>query len=130
MKAIKSLVDETNEGKTVTEIISDRQPKDIEDMQCLESQMAMLSVVERLGYPEITENIVTEQMSTDRIGMLNVIGTKALTTILNKHHYETEDVMKVFNAQDFQTEKVMHRVAKILNMAQEVNQAQVVKTEI
>ena len=106
MKAIKSLVDETNEGKTVTEIISDRQPKDIEDMQCLESQMAMLSVVERLGYPEITENIVTEQMSTDRIGMLNVIGTKALTTILNKHHYETEDVMKVFNAQDFQTEKV------------------------
>ena len=125
MKAIKSLVQEINEGKTVSEIISERQPKDIENMQCIESQMAMLSVVEKLGYSNVTQNIVLEQMSSDRIGMLNVVGTKALTSILKENSYTTEEVIQLFNMEDFEYENIKEKVAFVLNMAQEINQAQV-----
>ena len=125
LQAIKSLVQEINEGKTVSEIISERQPKDIENMQCIESQMAMLSVVEKLGYSNVTQNIVLEQMSSDRIGMLNVVGTKALTSILKENSYTTEEVIQLFNMEDFEYENIKEKVAFVLNMAQEINQAQV-----
>ena len=125
LKAIKSLVEEINEGKTVSEIISERQPKDIENMQCIESQMAMLSVVGKLGYSNVTQNIVLEQMSSDRIGMLNVVGTKALTSILKENSYTTEEIIQLFNTEDFEYEKIKEKVAYVLNMAQEINQAQV-----
>ena len=87
--------------------------------------MAMLSVVEKLGHTEVTENIVDEHMASDRVGMLNVIGTKALATILKDKHYTTEEVMKLLTTEDFKSENVMVRVANVLNMAQEINQAQV-----
>ena len=87
--------------------------------------MAMLSVVDKLGYTEVTENIVYDHMTTDRVGMLNVIGTKALASILKDNHYTTEEVMKLFTTEDFKIENVMVRVANVLNMAQEINQAQV-----
>ena len=124
-KAIKSLVDETMEGKTVKEIISVRQPKDIKNMQCIESQMAMLSVVDKLGHSNVTKEVVLEQMSEDRIGMLNVVGTKALASVLQENSYNANEVMQLFSTEDFQPVKVKQAVAKVLNMAQEFNQAQV-----
>ena len=107
------------------EIISVRQPKDIEKMQCIESQMAMLTVVDKLGHSSVTQDVILEQMSEDRIGMLNVVGTKALTSVLKENSYTANEVMQLFSTEDFQPVKVKQAVAKVLNMAQEFNQAQV-----
>ena len=122
MEAIKSLVVESNKGKPVNEIISEKQPKDVENMQCIESQMAMIAVVEKLGYEKVTEDVVLEQLNSDRVGMLNIVGTKALMSVLKDKSYSTEDVMKLFKPDDFKHENVQERVTKILNVAKTVNQ--------
>ena len=121
-KAIKSLVVESNEGKPVNEIISEKHPKDVENMQCIESQMAMLSVVEKLGHEKVTEDVVLEHLNSDRVGMLNIVGTKALMSVLKDKPYSTEEIMIQFKPDDFQHEKVQERVTKILNVAKAVNQ--------
>ena len=125
LNAIQCLVEETKEGKTVSEIITQRTPREMEEMQCIESQMAIVGALERLGHADITENIITEQMATDRIGLLNVIGTKALSSVLNEKAYTTEQIMALFQPQDFEKTKVKGKVVQILNIAQEINQAQV-----
>ena len=122
MDAIKLLVIESNEGKPVNEIISEKQPKDVENMQCIESQMAMISVVEKLGYEKLTEDVVLDQLNSDRVGMLNIVGTKSLLSVLKDKPYSTEEIMKQFKADDFHHEKVQERVTKILNVAKAVNQ--------
>ena len=48
--AIKKLVDETREGKSVHEIVSGTAPKEIEEIQCIETQMAIIAAVEKLGH--------------------------------------------------------------------------------
>ena len=122
MKAIKSLVAESNKGKPVNEIISEKQPKDVENMQCIESQMAMIAVVEKLGYEKVTEDVVLEQLNSDRVGMLNIVGTKALMSVMKEKPISTDEIMKQFQPDDFQHDKVQERVSKILNVAKAVNQ--------
>ena len=122
MEAIKSLVVESNEGKPVNEIISEKQPKDVENMQCIESQMAMIAVVEKLGYEKVTEDVVLEQLNSDRVGMLNIVGTKALMSVIKDKPYSSDEIMKQFKPDDFQHDKVQERVTKILNVAKAVNQ--------
>ena len=122
MDAIKSLISESNEGKPVNEIIAEKQPKDVENMQCIESQMAMISVVEKLGHEKLTEDVVLDQLNSDRVGMLNIVGTKSLLSVLKEKPYSTEEIMKQFKPDDFQHEKVQERVTKILNVAKAVNQ--------
>lgn len=122
MEAIKSLVVESNEGKPVNEIISEKQPKDVENMQCIESQMAMIAVVERLGFEKITEDVVLDQLNSDRVGMLNIVGTKALMSVMKDKPYSNDEIMKQFKPDDFQHDKVQERVTKILNVAKAVNQ--------
>merc|ERR1712032_644974 len=112
MDAIKLLVIESNEGKPVNEIISEKQPKDVENMQCIESQMAMISVVEKLGYEKLTEDVVLDQLNSDRVGMLNIVGTKSLLSVLKDKPYSTEEIMKQFKPDDFHHEKVQERVTK------------------
>ena len=123
--AIKKLVDETREGKSVHEIVSGTAPKEIEEIQCIETQMAIIAAVEKLGHAKVTQNILIDQLKSERIGLLNTVGTKALSTILQKKAYSTNEIMTYFHPEDFKTEQVKERVAQILNFAQEMNQTQV-----
>ena len=123
--AIKKLVDETKEGKSVREIVSSTAPKEIEEIQCIETQMAIVAAVEKLGHAKVTQDILIEQLNSDRIGLLNTVGTKALSTILQKKAYGKNEIMTYFQPEDFKTEQVKERVAQILNFAQEMNQTQV-----
>jgi len=94
-------------------------------MQCIETQMAMVSAIEKLGHANVTQQILVEQLNSERIGLLNTVGTKALSSILQKRAYATNEIMTYFHPEDFKTEKVKERVAQILNFAQEINQTQV-----
>ena len=125
LSAIKCLVEETKEGKTVSEIITERTPREMEEMQCIESQMAIVGALEKLGHGDVTENMIAEQMSTDRIGLLNVIGTKALSSVLQQKEYSTEKIMGTFQPEDFEREQVKEKVAQILNKTQEINEGKV-----
>ena len=87
--------------------------------------MAMISAIEKLGHANVTQQIIVEQLNSERIGLLNTVGTKALSTILQSTAYSTNEIMTYFHPEDFKTEKVKERVAQILNFSQEINQTQV-----
>ena len=87
--------------------------------------MAIVAAVEKLGHANVTQDILIEQLNSERIGLLNTVGTKALSTILQKKAYSTNEIMTYFHPEDFKTEQVKERVAQILNFAQEMNQTQV-----
>ena len=116
------MVDESKAGKSVTEIISGKQPKEIESLQCIECQMGMLCIVEKLGHGKVTEDVVLEQLSLDRVGMLNIVGTKALTSVVKEKPYSSEDILENFNPDDFESENVKKKMTKILNDVKAVNQ--------
>jgi len=125
LNAIKNLVDELNIGKTVQEIVSNTNPEEMEDLQCIEAQMAIMSVVEKLGRENITKDLVLEQLKSERMGLMNTIGSKAMVGLLEQTALSADQVFEVFNAEDFKLENVQEKVAEILNLALQVNMAQV-----
>lgn len=64
--------------------------------------MAMIAVVEKLGYEKETEDVVLEQLNSDRVGMLNIVGTKALMSVMKEKPFSTDEIMKQFQPDDFQ----------------------------
>jgi hypothetical protein len=125
MLAFKKLVEEIKEGKTICEIVSETAPKEVEEMQCIETQMAIMSVIEKLGYTKQAEAVIIEQLSSHRMGFLNTLGSKALSSLIESTSYSTQEIMTYVEPSDFKPENVRRRIAQILNFAQQVNQAQV-----
>ena len=41
-----------------------------------------------------TEDVVLDQLNSDRVGMLNIVGTKSLLSVLKDKSYSTEEIMK------------------------------------
>ena len=97
----------------------------MEDLQCIEAQMAIMSVVEKLGRENITKDLVLEQLKSERMGLMNTIGSKAMVGLLEQTALSADQVLEVFNAEDFKLENVQEKVAEILNLALQVNMAQV-----
>ena len=125
INAITKFVDELNHGKNIREIISDTAPEEIQNLQCIESQMAMISIITKLGYQNISEEMIFEQLKYERIGFLNTIGSKAMVKFLAHTSLKTEQVLSCLVEQDFQAETVQKQVADILDIAMQVNMAQV-----
>ena len=60
-------------------------PKDIEELQCIESQMAMLSVVSKMGYEKYSHEIIKEHLQQDTCDSLfNTIGTNVFVETWRK----------------------------------------------
>ena len=125
LNAIKKLVEELNVGRSVQDIVASINPEEIEDLQCIEAQMAIISVVEKLGYENITKDLVLEQLKSERMGLMNTIGSKVMVGLLELTALTTDQVLAYFQAEDFKQETVQEKVAKILNLALQVNMAQV-----
>ena len=87
------MVDELNHGKEIREIISNTAPEEIQDLQCIESQMAMMSIIARLGYQDISYETILQQLKSERTGFLNTIGSRAMVRVLAQTQLETEKVL-------------------------------------
>ena len=125
VEAIRTLVEELAEGKQVGEIVASSALSTVKDMQCLETQMAIVSVLDRLGLNQVTEEVVLEQLSGERSGMLNTVGSRALASVMSQQVVTTEQVLACLQPEDLRPERVQERVASILSFAQTVNTAQV-----
>lgn len=125
MNAIKKLVEELNLGKSIREIISNTAPEEIQNLQCIESQMAIISVIGKLGYESLSQEIILEQLKSERIGLLNTVGSKAMVKFLEHTALRTDEILSYFTTEDFKAENVKFKVAEILDMALQVNIAQV-----
>ena len=128
LQAIRTLVEELSEGKQVGEIVASSALSVVKDMQCLETQMAIVSVLDRLGLGQVTEEVVLEQLGGERSGMLNTVGSRALASTISQQAVTTEQVLACLQPEDLRPDRVQERVANILSFAQTVNTAQVEHT--
>ena len=126
MKAIRKLVEELKTGKSVREIISQTSPEEIQNLQCIESQMAIISVIAKLGCHSISQEVIFEQLRQERIGLMNTVGSKSMVKFLEHSAATTQEVLASFSSEDFKPEQIQERVADILSTALQVNEAQVV----
>ena len=125
INAIRKLVDDLNVGKTVREVVSNTAPEDIQNLQCIESQMAIISVIEKLGFQKLSEEIIFEQLQSERVGLFNIIGSKAMVKLIDHTTLTADEILAYFDADDFKAETVQQKVADILDIALQVNMAQV-----
>ena len=126
MKAIRKLVEELKTGKSVREIISQTSPEEIQNLQCIESQMAIISVIAKLGCHSISQEVIFDQLRQERIGLMNTVGSKSMVKFLEYSAATTQEVLASFSSEDFKPEQIQERVADILSTALQVNEAQVV----
>ena len=125
LRAIRTLAEELSEGKEVGEIVASSALSLVKDMQCLETQMAIVSVLDRLGLGQVTEAVVLEQLGGERSGLLNTVGSRALASTMSQQAVTTEQVLACLQPEDLRRERVQECVANILSFAQTVNTTQV-----
>ena len=125
MKGIRKLVEDLKLGKSVRDIISHTSPEEIQDLQCIESQMAIISVIGKFGCQSISQDVIYEQLKHERIGLMNTVGSKAMVKFLEHSACTTDEVLSYFSSEDFKPENTQGKVADILDLALQVNMAQV-----
>jgi hypothetical protein len=129
ISAIKKFIDELYKGQTVTEIIHNIAPEDIEDLQCVESQMAMITAVRQMGYVKSTDQLITEFLQQHSCeSLMNTIGTNIFVEVLRNTPLRKEEVVTMFNPMDFEPTCVKEKIASILSLALQVNSAKVEET--
>ena len=101
-------------------------PKDIEELQCIESQMAMLSVVSKMGYEKYSHEIIKEHLQQDTCDSLfNTIGTNVFVETWRKTKFKKEELISLFEPIDFEAKYVKEKIATILNLALHAKSSQV-----
>jgi hypothetical protein len=129
MLAIRSMAGELSEGKEVGEVVVGAALCGVDRTEALETQMAVVGALERLGLGEVTEQVVVEQLVEGRAGLLTSVGTRALASVLAQQAVTIEQVLACVQPGDLRPAAVRRRVAKILSFAQTVNVAQVVMVQ-
>ena len=126
LSAIKRFVDELYQGHTVQEIIADIAPEDIKDLQCAESQMAMLSVVAQIISEQATIQMITLYLQQNsHESLINTIGTNILVEVLKQSSCIRREIGDLFSPKDFENDSVKKQIASILTLALQVNSPQV-----
>ena len=125
LQAVTSLVAGLQEGRQVAEIVSSSSLASLEAMQCLETQMALVGSLERLGLATVSQQVVLEQPGGQRAALLNTVGSRAVASVLSKGAVTGEEVLACLEVADLRPEVVTERLAQLLCWGQPGNTAQV-----
>jgi hypothetical protein len=126
ISAIRNFLDELFHGTTVADIILNMAPEDIEDLQCVESQMAMISAVAKICHGKPIHEILLKYLKKhSRESLMNTVGTNAFVEVVKSTNYTRDEIMKFFEPRDFETVLVKKNIAAILNLTLQANSSQV-----
>ena len=127
MKAIADIRLRIEHGASVNEVISAYEAHEFPDLEKVESQMAMIKAVERVGQSAtVHEVLLQECMGKKEIDLQNV-GFKALISTLEKESFKVDEDITQFQPNDFEDENVQERLAQLVTEAQQLDTAQVTK---
>lgn len=123
---IEKFIGEICSGKSTNAIISSMNHIEIKGFQCIETQMAMLSVVSKItseaDYNFVIEEYIKKQNCNS---LLNTIGTNVFVHILQYVKISKEDILKLFCPSDFSETVVKKTIVSVLNLALLLNSRQV-----
>ena len=118
-------------GATVEEVNSAYEAGAFPKLERKTSQMAMLSVVERLGESATVQQVVSQECTKaepkELAKSLDNIGFKALITTLSSTSHKAEEVITSFQPEDFSEKTSQQQFAKLIQESPELMEvAQVV----
>lgn len=133
MKELADITVRLEHGATVEEVNSAYEAHAFPKLERKTSQMAMLSVIERLGDSATVKQVVTQECISkaepnEQAKSLDNIGFTALLTTLASTSHKTEEVITSFQPQDFTVKSGQEQFAKLIQETPELMEvAQVTK---
>ena len=125
MNAIADIRMRIEHGASVNEVISAYEAHEFPELEKVESQMAMIKAVERVGQSATVHEVLQEEcMGKKEIDLQNV-GFKALISTIKKESFKVDEVITQFQPDDFEEEVVQDRLGQLVTEAQQLDTAQV-----
>jgi len=129
MKAIADIRMRIEHGATVDEVNAAYEAHQFPELEKVDSQMAMIKAVERVGQSASVHEVLIEECTGKREVDLQDVGFKALISTLGKESFKVDEVITQFQPEDFAEEAVQERLAQLVVEAQELDTAEFTQTE-
>ena len=125
MKELADITVRLEHGATVEEVNSAYEANEFPKLQRKTSQMAMLSVIERLGESATVKQVVTQECTSkaapnDQAKSLDNIGFTAMLTTLANTSHKAEEVITSFQPEDFTAKASQQQFAKLIQETPEL----------
>ena len=124
MKAIADIRLRIEHGATVNEVNAAYESHEFPELEKVESQMAMIKVVEKVGQSAIVQEILAQECTGKEEVDLQNVGFKALISTLAKESFKVDEIITQFQPGDFEEEAVQSRLAQLVVEAQQLDVAQ------
>lgn len=124
MQAIADIRLRIEHGASVNEVNAAYDSHEFPDLERVDSQMAMIKVVEKVGQSAVVQEVLEQEcLGKDEVDLQNV-GFKALISTLAKESFKVDEIITQFEPEDFEEEAVQGRLAQLVNEAQQMDLAE------
>merc|ERR1719266_865701 len=124
MNAIADIRMRIEHGASVNEVISAYDAHEFPELEKVESQMAMIKAVERVGQSASVHEVLLQECIGKKEVDLQNVGFKALISTLSKESFKVDEVITQFQPEDFKEEVVQERLAQLVTEAQDLDMAE------
>ena len=127
MNAIADIRLRIEHGASVNEVISAYDSHEFPELEKVESQMAMIKAVERVGQSATVQEVLQQECAGKKEIDLQNVGFKALISTIEKESFKVDEVITQFQPTDFEEEVVQERLGQLVTEAQQLDIAEVSK---
>merc|ERR550519_3203610 len=111
-------------GASVNEVNAAYEAHEFPELEKVDSQMAMIKAVERVGQSASVQEVLLQECSGKNEVDLQNVGFKALTSTLAKESFKVDEVITQFQPEDFKESVVQERLARLVTEAQQMDSAE------
>ena len=124
MKAIADIRLRIEHGASTNEVNAAYDAHEFPELEKVESQMAMINVVEKVGQSALVQEVLAQECTgKDEVDLQNV-GFKALISTLEKESFKVDEIITQFQPEDFDETVVQSRLAQLVTEAQQMDVAE------
>ena len=127
MSAIADIRLRIEHGASVNEVISAYDAHEFPELEKVESQMAMIKAVERVGQSSTVQEVLQQECQGKKEIDLQNVGFKALISTIEKESFKVDEVITQFQPADFEEDVVQERLGQLVTEAQQLDIAEVTK---
>ena len=124
LKAIADIRLRIEHGATVNEVNAAYEAHAFPELERVESQMAMIKVVEKVGQSAIVQEVLAQECTGKDEVDLQDVGFKALISTLAKESFKVDEIITQFQPEDFEEASVLQRLAQLVTEAQQLDMAE------
>merc|ERR1719510_2910535 len=121
MNAIADIRLRIEHGASVNEVISAYDAHEFPELEKVESQMAMIKAVERVGQSATVHEVLLQECQGKKEIDLQNVGFKALISTLEKESFKVDEVITQFQPTDFEEDVVQERLGQLVSEAQQLD---------